>query len=70
MSKFFKWIQDRLTRIFMYLFDFNLKQFQWYRRWRGGRWYYMGFNINVAPFWDNELIKCCGMRVIKEEDWG
>ena len=48
---------------------FYLMQFRWYRKWKGGTYYYI-FNWITNPFWSDKLITSCGGRAIKIETYG
>jgi len=48
---------------------FELMQFRWYRKWKGGSYYYI-YNWITLPFWSDRLITSCGGRAIKEEHYG
>jgi len=48
---------------------FYLMQFRWYRKWKGGSYYYI-FNWITNPFWSDKLITSCGGRAIKIETYG
>lgn len=47
---------------------FYLMQFKWYRKIKGGSYYFI-FNWVTLPFWSDYLITSCGGRVIEEEHY-
>jgi len=48
---------------------FELMQFRWYRKWKGGSYYLIYNWLPMFPFWSDKLITSCGSRAIKEEHW-
>jgi hypothetical protein len=47
---------------------FKLMQYRWYRRWKGGSYYFI-YNWITLPFWSDKLITSCGGRAIEEEHY-
>ena len=47
---------------------FELMQFKWYRKWKGGS-YYLIYNWITPIFWSDRLITSCGGRAIEEEHY-
>ena len=45
---------------------FDLMQYQWYRKWKGGKYYLIETWITL-PFWTDKLITNCGAKIIKKE---
>ncbi len=45
---------------------FYLIQYKWYRKYKGGTYYFI-YNWITQPFWTTELITSCGGRAIKTE---
>jgi hypothetical protein len=54
------------------LFDleFELIQYKFYRKWKGGTYYLIWNWLPMYPFWSKELITNCGGRAIKIETYG
>jgi len=50
------------------LFEFELQQFRWYRKWRGGSWLHTG-NAITSSYWSRVDPKCCGSYIIAEEHY-
>lgn len=50
--------------------DFEFQQFEWYRKRKGGSWYYMTTWLPMSPFWTDTPFKNCGGRALKEEHYG
>jgi hypothetical protein len=52
----------------MYYF---LKQFQLYRKWKGGKWYLIRTDLAMYDFWvrPENHPRSCGARVIEEENY-
>jgi hypothetical protein len=48
-----------------------LKQFQFYRKWKGGRWVLIRNDIICWDFWSRyeNYPRSCGGRVIEEENY-
>jgi hypothetical protein len=47
---------------------FDLMQYRWYRKWKGGTFYLTDTWITF-PFWTDKLITSCGGRIIKTETY-
>jgi hypothetical protein len=47
---------------------FDLMQYRWYRKWKGGTYYFMD-NWILLPFWTDKLIVGCGARILKTETY-
>lgn len=45
---------------------FDLMQYKWYRKWKGGTYYLIETWITL-PFWTDKLITSCGAKIIKKE---
>jgi hypothetical protein len=48
---------------------FRLMQFKWYRKWKGGTYYFIWNWLPINPFWSENLITSCGGRAIETETW-
>jgi hypothetical protein len=48
---------------------FELMQYKWYRKWRGGSYYLIWNWLPMTPFWSDSLITSCGGRALKEEHY-
>jgi len=48
---------------------FELMQWKWYRKRKGGSYYLIKNWLPIANFWSDELITSCGGRTIKEEHY-
>ena len=48
---------------------FQLMQFRWYRKWKGGTYYLISTWITL-PFWSDKLITSCGGKALKIETYG
>ena len=48
---------------------FELMQWKWYRKWKGGSYCLIRTWLPMADFWTDKLIKSCGGRAIKEEHY-
>jgi hypothetical protein len=48
--------------------NFDLMQYRWYRKWKGGTFYLTDTWITF-PFWTDKLIVGCGARIIKTETY-
>jgi hypothetical protein len=48
-----------------------LSQFRFYRKFKGGDWVKVSYEISIHPFWikNGEQPRCCGMRIIDHEYW-
>lgn len=46
--------------------NFELMQYRWYRKWKGGT-YYLIFNWVTSPFWSDKMIYSCGGRALRTE---
>jgi hypothetical protein len=49
--------------------EFELIQYKWYRKWKGGTYYLIYNWLPMTPFWSKELITSCGGRSIKTENY-
>ncbi len=49
---------------------FELIQYRWYRKWKGGTYYLIRNWLPMFDFWSDELITSCGGRTIKIETYG
>ena len=47
---------------------FDLMQYKWYRKWKGGT-YYLIYNRICLPFWSDEMIYSCGGIALKTETY-
>ena len=47
---------------------FDLMQYRWYRKWKGGT-YYLIYNWICLPFWSDKMIYSCGGRALKTETY-
>lgn len=47
--------------------EFELIQYKWYRKWKGGTYYLIYNWLPMMPFWSTHEIKSCGGRAIKTE---
>ena len=47
---------------------FDLMQYKWYRKWKGGTYYLIETWITL-PFWTDKLITSCGGKAIKIETY-
>lgn len=47
---------------------FELMQYRWYRKWKGGS-YYLNYNWITPIFWYDRVITSCGGRAIEEEHY-
>ena len=48
---------------------FELIQYRWYRKWKGGTYYLIRNWLPMFDFWSDELITSCGGRAIKTETY-
>ena len=48
---------------------FELMQFKWYRKWKGGDYYLIWNWLPMNVFWANRVITSCGGRAIEEEHY-
>lgn len=48
--------------------NFDLMQYRWYRKWKGGTYYLIETWITL-PFWTDKLITSCGGRALKIEHY-
>ena len=46
---------------------FELMQYKWYRKWKGGDYYLIWNWLPMNTFQSDKLITSCGGRAIKEE---
>jgi len=48
---------------------FELMQWKWYRKWKGGSYYLIRTWLPMNDFWTDKLITSCGGRAVKEEHY-
>jgi len=49
---------------------FFITQFQWGRKWYGGKWYLINaIQLRIAPFWTDQQINSCQAKTIKTEEY-
>ena len=48
--------------------NFDLMQYRWYRKYKGGTYYLIDTWITF-PFWSDKLITSCGGKTLKTETW-
>ncbi|MEY4573750.1 MAG: hypothetical protein RLZ10_3056 [Bacteroidota bacterium] len=48
---------------------FQLMQYRWYRKWKGGTYYLIYNWLPMHTFWSDKLITSCGGRAIEIEHY-
>lgn len=63
----FAFIEATLQQISSLIWE--IKQSKWYRKRKGGKWYYMGTALPMCPFWTQKPFTSCQARILKIEDY-
>lgn len=51
--------------------DYLLRDYKWYRRIKGGTWYFIRLNVGIdcVFFWSRSDLKCSKRYIIKTEEY-
>jgi len=49
--------------------DHELTQYEFYRKYKGGTFYYQKFNLPMFPYWSDKIITSCQGRIIEKESY-
>lgn len=48
---------------------YGVKQSKWYRKRKGGKWFYMAHGLPMAPYWTQKPTFICQGRILKTEEY-